>query len=519
MDWPYDGQYWGNIPDSCPFTIEEYHIKDGLPNSKHRTFLIREHDKYGEYPHIYAKICQSAGVQRDCSNIHDTQQAEIPQGRQNSSQKVIVLSDTGCGTEVRLDDALIKTSSAGHTVRPHVQQPQNTRVPYPKVWNIGTFLEYTINPGSQIPYLIMTTHCHYDHIMGISKFPPTANTDPATTTPRSVPPTTVLTSSHSKAFVTPYANLQKHSLADTLGLSAPKYDVGIWAEDFSQVVYHPQSNTPTTPIATPYTILHTPGHTPDSLSWYDAEHHVLCVGDSFYLKRAVHHAPWGDEPPMPTMFNLESNLADWWRSLHKVLDFVVRKNRELEGEAAPSQRRTSSGAGARDAGRNELSSPRRPASFNTWSFPFPARSNTSRQTGFGCEPRRESELSFRSLASPRATDDAWVLVDFASGHGGTAQPRVQLAAAHTTSATDAHSAILEIRAFVAAILRDDGSIPKRRVADGTRGEEMWLWDHALADEATPDTALMNGRRFSVLAPLVVIQEGRREISSSEWWDV
>lgn len=84
------------------------------------------------------------------------------------------------------------------------------------------------------------------------------------------------------------------------------------------------------------------------------------------------------------------------------------------------------------------------------------------------------------------------------------------------------TAILEIRAFVAAVLRDE--IPKRRVADGHRGEEMWLWDYAVAgeeeEEENNDTDDDEGervrRRFSILAPLVVIEEGRRKIPCVEW---
>ncbi|KAK5047716.1 hypothetical protein LTR84_006381 [Exophiala bonariae] len=393
----------------------------------------------------------------------------------------------------------------------------------------------------------MTTHCHYDHIMGISKFPPTARTDTTgasgasgaapcgpnsnslTQSPRSTPPTTVLTSALGKPFVTPYSNLQKHSLADTLGLSAPKYDVGIWAEDYSQVVYHHDHHeTSTTPnptrIATPYTILHTPGHTPDSLSWYDAEHRVICVGDSFYLKHvdAAHKAPWGDEPPMPTMFNLESDLADWWRSLHKVLDFVVRKNRELADGVVETRKSASPSEGSvvGDDGAGQTSHSRQPSSFSIW--PFSTNRSASLQTGF--EPRKatESHLTFRSSTTPSATSDPWLLVDLNPNQSHTeTAPRVRLAGAHSTSRADALDAILEIRAFVAAILRDDGTIPKRRVEDGNRGEEMWLWDHALvADKAGPDTALLkSGRRFSVLSPLVVVQEGRRRIPRAEWFDV
>ncbi|KIW34788.1 uncharacterized protein PV07_01544 [Cladophialophora immunda] len=341
-----------HVPISCPFTIEQIQTS-GLTNSK--TYLIREHDRYGEFPHIYAKICgtpSSATPSRNTSPRHG-KTCRVPGVATQDGwegHQVIVLSDTGCGTEVPSSSSHPSPPARGKDVQDHSYMRAE-----PEVWNIGTFLEYTINPGGRIAYLVMTTHCHYDHIMGIGKLPPTSTEHEESRDQvqgnflsdgsAARPATTVLSSSYGKSFITPYSNLQNHSLCDKLDLQAPRYDVGIWAKDVSRVVYtHPTTSssfsTETSPrplpasIATPLTILHTPGHTPDSLSWYDSDLRLLCVGDSFYVKEtpATRNAKWGPEPPMPVIFDLESDLGQWWRSLKKVLDFVRERNAESEEE-------------------------------------------------------------------------------------------------------------------------------------------------------------------------------------------
>ncbi|KIY02174.1 uncharacterized protein Z520_02312 [Fonsecaea multimorphosa CBS 102226] len=344
-----------HVPPSCPFTIEVIETS-GLTNSK--SYLIREHDRYGEFPHIYAKICgtPSSATLRSNPDLKHSKVCWAPgAATQNESEgyKVIVLSDTGCGTEVPSS-----TSSHPSSVgKENGEQNQcNNERAEPEVWNIRTFLEYTINPGGRVPYLVMTTHCHYDHIMGIGKLPPTSTAidleNIRDLAPRDLvsndrwsarPPTTVLSSSYGKPFITPYSNLQNHSLCNTLGLQAPRYDVGMWADDKSRVVFtHPtissssSSSTASSPpsITTPLTILHTPGHTLDSLSWYDSDLRLLCVGDSFYVKEtpSTQNAKWGPEPPMPVIFDLESDLGQWWGSLKKVLDFVRERNAESDKE-------------------------------------------------------------------------------------------------------------------------------------------------------------------------------------------
>lgn len=78
----------------------------------------------------------------------------------------------------------------------------------------------------------------------------------------------------------------------------------------------------------PIMTLHTPGHTPDSLSWFDTQERVLYVGDSFYaqVSENTKNAPRGPERPAPIIFPKEGNLFDWWNSVNKLLAFVKEKN-------------------------------------------------------------------------------------------------------------------------------------------------------------------------------------------------
>jgi hypothetical protein len=87
---------------------------------------------------------------------------------------------------------------------------------------------------------------------------------------------------------------------------------------------HPHGNDMKLPVK----VLHTPGHTPDSLSWYDVDERVLYVGDSFYSQQSedTSAAPWGPERPAPIIFPKEGNLFDWWASVDKLLAFVGGKN-------------------------------------------------------------------------------------------------------------------------------------------------------------------------------------------------
>ena len=484
-----------DIPKSCPFTISRISLNSQV---SHDTWLIREHDQYGEYPHIYAKICQTSSQHsRSCDQQHDRDDAwetvENHGQDDHAPDKAIILSDTGCGTEVPNMTMNHYPSSASNYQIPSKARTRES----PRVWNLRTFLEYTINPDGRMPYLVMTTHCHYDHILGLAKLPSTApEADLARGDQRTHPPaTTVLTSSHDKSFVTPYSNLQKHSLCKSVGLNAPIYTI-TWASDMSVVTWHP-STGPRGSIRTPITVLHTPGHTADSLSWYDGDLALLCVGDTFYVKETdtTRDAPWGPEPPMPTIFPSEGNMADLWQTLKKLLDFVQARNKELSSQKQKVARRHSHSH--RCAGQN--------------------------QCGFDHHHQGDvPEPLFRKETAKSRVEDDWLFVDLR-----LEPPRVHLAAAHTTVSIDAEAAIVSFGEFMARILRDQ--IPKVRVDDGGHGAERWLWDYALQDDGPAqdwnhghedtDGNLRYLRQFSVLAPIKVIEEGRKNVPLGDYLTV
>ena len=63
-----------------------------------------------------------------------------------------------------------------------------------------------------------------------------------------------------------------------------------------------------------------------------------------------------------------------------------------------------------------------------------------------------------------------------------------------------------------------GEVPCKRLEDGSRGEEMWLWDYSLGamdvcggkwETSEGEGGLKYG--YSVLAPLRIINKGRREV--------
>lgn len=127
----------------------------------------------------------------------------------------------------------------------------------------------------------------------------------------------------------PWENICCHSLAKNFGAAGcPYYSIGMWASDYQDVVYSPSTFVK---IPTAITIIHTPGHTPDSLSWYDKDSHLICVGDSFYETSSTDTRECEVEKRMrvPILFEERSHLLTWWRSLEKVLKFVKEENNRL----------------------------------------------------------------------------------------------------------------------------------------------------------------------------------------------
>ena len=216
------------------------------------TFVIVEHDRFGEKPFIYAKICK-----------------EI---------EILILSDTGCGG---------RSTGKYNTLRVFLEASpvaENDHAP--------------LNPCDEkglpsLSYVIISTHCHYDHILGMPEFHDSG--------------TVIIASALGRSFVE--SDLPSHSLCKYLDIKTPDYTVSRWAADFEWIVEGRVQ------------ILQTPGHTPDELAWYDKEERHLYVGDSFYDRvsedgsytQAIIFPPHGD-------------LISYITSLDKLQHFVKGEN-------------------------------------------------------------------------------------------------------------------------------------------------------------------------------------------------
>lgn len=385
---------------TCPYSIQLLYS-----NASSSTYVIREKDVFGEYPNIYAKV-------------YFKNPTRLP--------LVIILSDTGTGRNQKNEGHEKDFSNA-------LRLPSS-----PQYWNIATFLSTVLNPGHDAPYVVLTTHCHFDHICGIQHFLD-ANVN-----------LTVLASSNDIGFLTPWRALQKHSLCELLDLKAPKYDAR-WVEDAQRIVVGGLSLPPDR-FSTSIRVIHTPGHTPDSMSWYDDDSHTLCVGDSFYEKesdetRSGSGGQWKREPPQPVIFTNESNIIQWNASMHRLVDFVRYENRKL----------------GTDNSRPLVS---------------------YKQDGLGYA------VDFEELST---FDDDWSEIKTVPS-----RRRVVLCASHVTIGTDAEFALLDMLAFMLRVELDQ--VPRMKVPDLQDGQDAWLWDDALGDGHVHDYQY----QYSVRAPWSII---------------
>lgn len=377
---------------TCPYTITQLY---STTNSS--SYVIREHDEYSEYPHIYVKVLYR---------------------KERRQPIVIILSDTGTGLNL---PNIEKTDRSEQTIT---------------AWNIASFLELTLNPSHNAPYIVLSTHCHYDHILGL-KYLLEASAD-----------TTVYSSSYDISYLVPWHNLQKHSLCELKGLKAPSYDAH-WIDDAQRIKYYDKSCNAFKESS--IVVIHTPGHTPDSMSWYDYDSNTLCVGDMFYEResdetRSGSGGQWKQEPPQPVIFTEDSNITLWSAGMHRILDFVRAENRRLGTDTETD-------------------------------------SHTSyQQSGFG------ERLNFDVEPLP---DNDWLSIV-------PAKRRVVLCASHVTVAADAEVALLNMLAFMLRIQLDQ--VPRKR-----SGTDTWIWDD---DSQTINET--HGQtyeyRFSVRAPWCIIHQ-------------
>ncbi|SMQ44917.1 unnamed protein product [Zymoseptoria tritici ST99CH_3D7] len=233
------------------------------------TFVIREDDAFGEHPFIYAKLHPTAPV--------------------------VILSDTGC------DEPSEKRQHAKYT------QLRG----YLEACPLAILGNRPLNPGGYREYVIISTHCHYDHLGGVTQFLVGGAAS-------------ILASAAGKQFIE--SDLETHGLFKYIGKPVPYFQVTHWAGSFERLIWPLPCYEGVTrnikPVDLGVTIIHTPGHTPDSLAWYDHGEMHLYVGDSLYEP--------GEVDDMPIEWPTDGNLVDWYYSIQKLLQFVHSQNAGAE---------------------------------------------------------------------------------------------------------------------------------------------------------------------------------------------
>lgn len=240
------------------------------------TFLIVQNDKFNEKPFIYVKLYTRPAL--------------------------AVIIDTGCGRDNAAD-----STARFPDLRQFLEEcpiADNDGQPLNAMGEEGPL------KGRKREYMIICTHCHYDHICGITSFVPQLAELASQWFTSANQETTVVASSFSKSFLSP-SSLPHSSLCHENGLPTPQYYItfaadGEWLEHNDQQLR--------------LRVLHTPGHTPDSLAVYDEAEHWLFTGDSFYLRKCV--LPDGEDFRQAIAFGEAGNWTHFEQSCKMLLKFV-----------------------------------------------------------------------------------------------------------------------------------------------------------------------------------------------------
>ncbi|KAI9061042.1 Metallo-hydrolase/oxidoreductase [Trametes sanguinea] len=208
------------------------------------TFLITEVDDiYDEHPFIYAKLAPAA--------------------------RTLLLLDTGCGGASRDPAASFKR------LRDFLERA-------PVEDNDGA----PLNAGGGLGYVVVLSHCHYDHILGVEQF---------------AKDSLIFASGYDPGFLAPH-KLAEHSLCAALGIRTPSYKPSL--------LPHLSPITSKDGVPLGVTLLHTPGHTPDELALWDEEEGMLYVGDTLY-ERA------------PIIFPNEGSIVKWLETVDSLTALVT----------------------------------------------------------------------------------------------------------------------------------------------------------------------------------------------------
>ncbi len=175
--------------------------------------------------------------------------------------------------------------------------------------------------GEEYEYLVFCTHCHFDHIGGIEAF--------------SDGGAQIVASSFNKSFLAP-ENRDANSLCSAFGTKLPEYQIDRFVADGQRLKHRGKDLG--------LVVLHTPGHTPDSLALYDEHESWIFVGDTLYQRSK--EQPWRETQVVPIVLVVQSDWADYVASLKKLHDFIDSTQTHSSTQIYLSSGHTTSGEDA-----------------------------------------------------------------------------------------------------------------------------------------------------------------------------
>mmetsp|Transcript_32094 Transcript_32094/g.52038 ORF Transcript_32094/g.52038 Transcript_32094/m.52038 type:complete len:455 (-) Transcript_32094:1325-2689(-) len=205
--------------------------------SKH-TYKIVENDPYGQYPFLYAIM----GVDK------------------------CVVIDTGTG-----------------------------------IGDFAGYVDANINKEPRLPYLVINTHVHFDHVGGNHKFAARKGFRG------------VHMSGADKRFS---LNLDINSLCMAHNCTVKHYKVDKWLKE-GDTIYLDDSKQER---GTSLEIIETPGHTPDSIAIYSHLEKLLFVGDNIYPYTVIH------------LDCIGSNVKSYVDTLKKLQAYIIKVEKDEPGK-------------------------------------------------------------------------------------------------------------------------------------------------------------------------------------------
>ncbi|QIW99486.1 hypothetical protein AMS68_005004 [Peltaster fructicola] len=213
------------------------------------------------------------------------------------------------------------------------EQILTTREPFLETYPVPERYGKPLNPGGALQYVIILSHCHYDHIGGIEQFLEGGNTE-------------IIASAAGRDFIE--SDLAAHSLCKHMNIPTPSFKVTHWAQSNERLTWPLRKSLPgdnaalqvdrDQPADLGIIVLHTPGHTPDSLCWFDYDERTLYVGDTLYML--------GSELE-PIYIPPQGDLVEWFHSLEKITTFILRNQLPgVHGELLVSASHTTCNADA-----------------------------------------------------------------------------------------------------------------------------------------------------------------------------